>query len=327
MNESYDSMSAEELQQRIQELELLLETTSREMVRLQKQIVDWHTAMFGAICLILKAHRQNLIIEREYLLNLMPTRIDCLVLKKNSDIPIDLDMFRFFRKHNVIEFKSYSDDLDIDVILRTISYATSYLSQEGHARDVSVDEVTITIIRSAFPVKLFRELRQTGWKIEEAYHNIFQLSGFIRLPIQIVVAKDLDRAYLPLQILTNKAKEEDVRSFTEFRNSLTEKAEKEYADAVIWACAQANRELFKKIEEDEKMKGVMYDILKPDIDKMVDEARRSGAEDMANSVAETMIREGSDGGFIMRATGFDRSRIDSIAHKLDRNVVWNEATT
>ena len=97
---------SDEARRRISELEAQVETLMQQISALQRTIVDWHSAMFGAINLILKPYKYNLAIEREHLLHLMPTRIDCLVIKKDGDIPIDLDAFRLFRKHNVIELKS-----------------------------------------------------------------------------------------------------------------------------------------------------------------------------------------------------------------------------
>ena len=320
MKETISELSMEELSQRIKDLESLLESTSREMIRLQNQIVDWHAAMFGAISLILKPYKKNLLLEREHLLNLMPTRIDCLVIKKNGNLPIDMDMFRLFRKHNVIEFKSSGDELNMAGIMRVIGYAANYLSQEGSPGEIPVEEVTVTVIRSAYPRKLFQQLRQAGWKVEEIYHNIYHLSGFIRIPIQVVVSKDLGEPYLPLQILTNKAKEDDVRKFLAYRERLTEKDEKDFANVILWACSQANREIFIKMEKDGKMRGVMYDILKPDIDKMLEER----AQFEKTTMAERLIKRGMDGPGISDVTGYDHSQIDAIAQRLNCTVAWGE---
>ena len=234
---------AETARQRITELEQQVKNLIKQISDLQSSLIDWHSAMFSAISLILKPYRFNLTLEREHLLNLMPTRIDCLVVKRNGDIPIDLDVFRLFRKHNVIEFKSYRDDLDENVIWHTIGYAASYKSMES---GVSAEEMTITIFRTSFPRKLLKELEEHGWKIEEKYHNIFYLTGKIDVPIQIVVAQGLGEDYIPLEILTGRAKEADVRRFIEFRESLTDRNDKIYADAVLWACAEANSMLFSK---------------------------------------------------------------------------------
>ena len=93
---------AEAARRQIAELEAQVEALMKRITKLQKSIVDWHSAMYSAISLILKPYRSNLTIVREHLLNLMPRRIDCLVIKINGDIPIDMDVFRLFRKHNTV---------------------------------------------------------------------------------------------------------------------------------------------------------------------------------------------------------------------------------
>ena len=56
-----------------------------------------------------------------------------------------------------------------------------------------------------------------------------RISGKIDIPIQIVVAKELGSEYLPLEILTGRAKEADVRTFLSFREGLTRKGDVEDA--------------------------------------------------------------------------------------------------
>ena len=67
-------------EERIAQLEKQIEAQFRQIIALQKTVVDWHSAVFGALNLILKPHKFNLTLEREHLLNLMPTRMDCLVM-------------------------------------------------------------------------------------------------------------------------------------------------------------------------------------------------------------------------------------------------------
>ena len=311
-------------EERIAQLEKQAESLLQEIFELQNTIVDWHSAMYGAIHLILKPHKCNLQIQREHLLNLMPTRIDCIVVKKDETIPIDLDVFRLFRKHNVIEFKSYRDSLDEDVLWHTIGYAAMYKSLE---QGVSSEELTISIFRSTPPQKLLVDLAEQGWRVERPYHNIFYLSGKVDIPIQIVVTRDLGEAYLPLSILTGHAKEAEVRKFLEYREGLREKADLNYADAVTWACSQANAELFKKLREDKKMNGVLREIMKEDFLAAEREAATQAEANTYRTVAERLISIGTDGATIVTATGYDRKYIDSIAHRLNRTVAWNEART
>ena len=52
------------------------------------------------------------------------------------------------------------------------------------------------------------------------------------------------------------------------------------------------------------------------------EGRKEGADDMLHTVAERLIRIGSDGSTIAAATGYDRSRINTIATRMNRTVSW-----
>ena len=303
--------------QRIKELEQQIEDLVKQYDALQQTLIDWHSAMFGAVNLILKPNKYNLILEREYLLNLMPRRIDCMIFKKNKQIPIDVDAFRLFRKYNVVEFKSYQDDLNIDVIWTTISYATQFMSQEEHVGDRSVDDISITIFRSAYPRALFSQLGKLGWTVKEEYHNIFYITGYI-IPIQIVITKDLGEEYLPLLILRGGAKESDIRKFLEYREGLTDKSDIEFADAVIWASAEANKEIFEKLKEEDKMTGVLRDIMKDEIYA----AEERAADHMLHTVAEDMIRDGLPGDMIAKYSRLGRQDIDVMAMRMNRTVSW-----
>ena len=52
---------------------------------------------------------------------------------------------------------------------------------------------------------------------------------------------------------------------------------------------------------------------------------RVGATDALNSVAERLIRLETDGATIAAATGYDREKIDAIARRIERTVLWKEA--
>ena len=149
-----------------------------------------------------------------------------------------------------------------------------------------------------------------------------------------------------------------MRKFAAFREGLTDRSDKEYADAVMWAASEANTDLFRQIMEDRRMKGALFELFKPDIDRIVNEAtekaekaaaeraekaaaaakkaakkaaekaaEKAAAEAEANTmntVAERMINAGMPGSEISLITSLSRSVIDGIARKLNRTVMWNE---
>ena len=58
---------------------------------------------------------------------------------------------------------------------------------------------------------------------------------------------------------------------------------------------------------------------------MKERVRKESTADAFTMVVERLIRVGTDGSTIATATGYDRNRIDSIAHRLNRTVNWNSA--
>ena len=77
------------------------------------------------------------------------------------------------------------------------------------------------------------------------------------------------------------------------------------------------------------MQGVLREIMKDEFlaaerkGEVRGEAR--GEANAYQTVAERLIRGGSDGSMIAIATGYDRKRIDSIARELKIPVTWNGA--
>ena len=51
---------------------------------------------------------------------------------------------------------------------------------------------------------------------------------------------------------------------------------------------------------------------------------QKGEANAYRTVAERMIRSGSDGSMIAAFTGYDRKHIDSIAREMKMPVTWNE---
>ncbi len=47
--------------------------------------------------------------EKEFQLTKGPLSIDLLIIRKLTDEPIENDIGRFFRRHNIVEFKSPDD--------------------------------------------------------------------------------------------------------------------------------------------------------------------------------------------------------------------------
>jgi hypothetical protein len=90
--------------------------------------IQWHPGFAAAMNLELKEYRKDLIFEKEYNLNTKPLEIDLLIIKKEASVPIENDIGSFFRGHNILEYKSPEDSLDIDVFYKSEAYAGLYKS-------------------------------------------------------------------------------------------------------------------------------------------------------------------------------------------------------
>ena len=80
--------------------------------------VQWHPGFVAAMNLELAKNRDDLIFVKEYNLNTKPLEIDLLVIKKDTDASIENEIGEIFKGHNILEYKSPQDHLDIDKIGR-----------------------------------------------------------------------------------------------------------------------------------------------------------------------------------------------------------------
>ncbi len=90
--------------------------------------IQWHPGFVSAMNLELCENRNDLIYEREYNLNTKPLEIDLLVIKKDKDVQIINEIGKLFRGHNIMEYKSPEDELNIDTFYKSGAYASLYKS-------------------------------------------------------------------------------------------------------------------------------------------------------------------------------------------------------
>ena len=75
--------------------------------------IQWHPAFDAALQIELGEEAKYLTFEPEHLLSKKPMQIDVLV-KNEKKVKIRKNIGRIFRQHNIIEYKSPEDHLNID---------------------------------------------------------------------------------------------------------------------------------------------------------------------------------------------------------------------
>jgi hypothetical protein len=158
----------------------------------RKELTPFHNAAFDVFCHRLRKYQENgdVTLTDECQLSRGPLKIDVVIIKKNSDAVLELSWAKFFRWHNIIEYKSPVDDLPtVAVFDKLIGYARIYASQN----DVKITDVTATLVCAKEPIALFEALEtEYGYEILRKGGGIYyimqkEVAAEKTLAIQIVV--------------------------------------------------------------------------------------------------------------------------------------------
>lgn len=182
----------------------------------------------------------------EYNINTKPIRIDLLVIKKPKNAVIDNKLGKLFLDHNILEYKSPDDNLNVDVLCKVLGYAYLYKANEPSDNEVTLNDITITLIRKREPVKLLKELTDhLKFHVTNPYNGIYYVSKDGFFPIQIVISKNLEKASLIwLTSLTNDLSEKDARRLVQETDMLQKKEDKDCADSVLQVSVNLNKDVF-----------------------------------------------------------------------------------
>ncbi|MCM1040075.1 MAG: hypothetical protein NC434_12205 [Ruminococcus sp.] len=257
--------------------------------------IQWHPAFIAAMNLELIQNRNDLVFEKEYNLNTKPLEIDLLVIKKGVSIQLVNEIGYLFKGHNIIEYKSPEDSLDIDDFYKTGAYASLYKAYGETVDFIKADDITVSIIREAKPEKLFKYFQEHEYVVTNPYKGIYYIKDKVLFPTQIVVTKELDRnAHRWIKALSIQLKKDDLSELLDNRQQMTKKLDREFADSVLEASIKANRQLVEELKEgDDGVISVLKEIMEPEIQASrimgaVEGLRRLGHKD---TEIETVIIE------------------------------------
>ena len=226
----------------------------------------WHPAFFGATKWELKENKDDLFFDSEYQLSQQALEMDLLVIKKNPSVVVENEIGKLFKQFNVFEYKGIGDSLSIDDYYKTISYGCLYKALGEHVNEIPAEELTLTMIREAYPRELFKILEGSDVVITEKYKGIYYLTGKVLFDTQIIVTGNMDGKKHPgLKILSKNAEEDDVRTFLQEAEQAKEPGELNDIDAVLQVSVSENAELFDKIRRDERMCQALKELMKEEI--------------------------------------------------------------
>ena len=240
----------------------------KESIKVDEERTYWHPAFCGATKWELKQNRNDLFFDSEFQLSQKPIQMDMLVIKKNPSAVMENEIGKLFKLHNIFEFKSSGDSLSIDDYYKTIAYGCHYKSLGKYVDEIPAEELTLTMMREAYPRELFKVLEGSGVVITEKYKGIYYLTGKVLFDTQVIVTGQVDGKRHPgLKILSRNAKEDDVRTFLQDAAQAKEPADYQNIDAVLQVSVSENEELFRKIREDDRMCQALKELMKDEIEE------------------------------------------------------------
>ena len=207
----------------------------------KSQKLQWHPAFCSALRLELLEDAENLEFTDEFQLTEKPLQIDCTVVKVKRDCKIKNEIGKIFRKHNIFEYKSPMDELNIDTFYKAVAYAYLYKVLPNHVNEIPAEEITITLIRDRKPVKLLGELEKSGYGYKKEAAGIYYVNGAM-FPVQIIESSELDvDMHVQLKALTNHLEESLMRQYL-LQVSTFEGREKNLVDIVLQVIVNSNME-------------------------------------------------------------------------------------
>ena len=250
------------------------EQTKNQQEKNQKksQKLQWHPAFCSALRLELLEDAENLEFTDEFQLTEKPLQIDCTVVKVKRDCKIKNEIGKIFRKHNIFEYKSPMDELNIDTFYKAVAYACLYKVLPNHVNEIPAEEITITLIRDRKPVKLMQELEKSGYECKKETVGIYYVSG-VMFPVQIIVSSELDvDMHVQLKALTDRLEESLLRQYL-LQASTFEGREKNLADIVLQVIVNSNME---KVREWKGSERIMCEALRVLMADELNEERMEG---------------------------------------------------
>lgn len=228
------------------------QTKNQQENQKKSQKLQWHPAFCSALRLELLEDAENLEFTDEFQLTEKPLQIDCTVVKVKKDCKIKNEIGKIFRKHNIFEYKSPMDELNIDTFYKAVAYACLYKVLPNHVNEIPAEEITITLIRDRKPVKLMHELEKSGYECKKETVGIYYVSG-VMFPVQIIASSELDvDMHVQLKALTNHLEESLMRQYL-LRVSAFSEREKNLADVVLQVIVNSNMEKVQKWKGSERI--------------------------------------------------------------------------
>ena len=266
-----------------------------------KEKIQWHPAFRQAIKAELAEYRDVLEFIEEYPLTTEPLKIDTVIIKKPPEVYIKKNIGRIFKGHNIIEFKSPEDTLDVDSYNKTFAYAHLYASLTS----TDINDITVTLVSSSHPRNLLNHLSDDPkLGVGKPDDGIYYVNGE-RMLVQIIETKSLaEEDNLWLRSLRNGLKESTIK-----RLIVESKQYDNEMRAYMYAVLEANEEILRG---DVEMSFVETLMENPTFVKVAEEKGFGNVAREKLKIARNLLKRNRPIDEIVEDTGLTREEVEGL---------------
>ena len=256
--------------------------------------IQWHQGFYSGMELELSEYKDVLTFETEHELSRKPQRIDMLIIKKDKDIPIRNPIGAYFKKHNIIEYKSPDDSMTIDDFYKVIGYVGTYKWLGKAVNEIPAEEITITMVRHSYPREMIRSLKNSGAAIIDMQPGIYRVEGMFHIPTHIIVTSKLSSEHPVLKMLSRSLRQEDLSEFINYTNEFINKGEKELIKSVLEITASVNEKYFEKNKGARNAMGpALQKLWDQYVEDVKSECREEGRTEGRAFILEALVKDGT----------------------------------
>ena len=256
---------------------------------MEQKRIQWHPAFCSAMRLELRENRRELRFYNEYNLNSKPLEIDLLVIVMGREVVIRNIIGKFFRKHNIMEYKSEDDELNVDTFFKGQGYCCLYKIMGDADGMISEDEITLSLVRRRKPRKLLLYFEERGYDLTNPFPGIYHVNRGGLFPTQIIVTNELEESeHIWLSSLRRGLKEEGAEQLIFSVKELEERNEKEAGQSVLHAALRANPGIFEGVKEDSMVCEALKELMAPEMEQERKKYRREIRQEVRQELRQEL---------------------------------------
>ena len=255
---------------------------------------DWHSWFYTLLNILLyKFRKDRVTVLPEVKLGAMPPIADFIVVKEDSIVDLGLKVFSFFRKYNIIEFKSPDDELSIFVLWKVIAYAGFFIYRDR----VPDNEITLTLVRAAKPIKLFKDLEKRGATIVDGSvdgpaKGIYTIENWDdHFPIQMTELEGDEYAFF--RTISKQPADDDIKLIVEMADKETDPVIRQFLKEYLDKLSDMNREIVENVKRrDSTMRNAWMNIFEPEINERVNTAVTTAVDNTTRTNLYLYVQRG-----------------------------------